>query len=93
MNEARAERVRAIAEDVAHGKVLSREGERMTFEVPADMAPGLASLWGQSSLVPIFIGQDVRLAPRRVVNSHGVIVVCDDAPAVTTAFYKYRVDL
>jgi len=40
-----------------------------------------------------FIGQDVRLAPRRVVNSHGVIVVCDDAPAVTTAFYKYRVDL
>ena len=46
-----------------------------------------------SSLVPIFIGQDVQLAPRRVVNSHGVIVVCDDAPAVTTAFYKYRVDL
>jgi hypothetical protein len=56
----------------------SRDGDVMMTEVPADAAPSLVSLWGQNGLVPIFIRQDARLAPRRAVNMRGLTVVCDD---------------
>jgi hypothetical protein len=54
----------------------SRDGDVMMTEA-ADAAPSLASLRGQSGLVPIFIRQDA-LAPRRAVNMRSLTVVCDD---------------
>jgi hypothetical protein len=89
---ARADRVRAIAENVAHGKVISREGDAMIVEVPADMSIGLNALWGQSGFSAIVIGQSTCLAPRRVTSMNGNTIVCD-GDLVTTAMYHLRVDL
>jgi hypothetical protein len=87
--EARADRVRAIVEG-NHGKIIERIGDKITFEVPADIAPGLP--WGMSGLVPIFKGQTTRLAPRRVVDMEGRTVVCE-RDEVTTTYYVFEVAL
>jgi hypothetical protein len=89
--EARADRVRAVTE-ANFGKVISRDGDVMTIEVPADIAPGLATIWGMGRFVAIFIGQTTRPAPRRIITMQDRVVACDDLP-VTTAFYRYRIDL
>lgn len=56
---ARADRVKAIAESVG-GKVLDRNRDAMRIEVPADMAPGLAGLWGMGNFLAIFRRQEFR---------------------------------
>jgi hypothetical protein len=88
---ARADRVKAIAEWV-HGKVIDRAGTIMTVEIPADVAPGLAGIWGTGGFNPIFRSQDTHLAPRRIVNMRGHTVVCEN-DMVTTAYYRYEIDL
>lgn len=87
----RADRVRAIVE-ANHGKVIDRTGDIVTVEVPADVAPGMWAIWGMARFNPIFDSQDTRLAPRRITNMHGHTIVCDN-DMVTTAFYRYTVDL
>lgn len=57
--EARANRVRAVAESVG-GKVLDRNGDAMRIEIPADVAPGLMMLWGEGGFIPIFRHQEFR---------------------------------
>ena len=57
--EARAERVRTIVA-ASHGRVIERIGDKIAFEVPADVAPGLP--WGPSGINTG--GQWVRQLPR-----------------------------
>ena len=45
--EARAERVRTIVA-ASHGRVIERIGDKIAFEVPADVAPGMP--WGPSGI-------------------------------------------
>jgi hypothetical protein len=50
--EARADRVRAIAEAV-HGKVIGRSRNVVTVEIPADMTSGAITLFGTSGFSAI----------------------------------------
>jgi hypothetical protein len=50
---ARAERVKAIVQ-ANHGKVIDRTGNIMMVEIPADIAPCMASLWGMGGFAPQF---------------------------------------
>ena len=84
----RADRVRTVTES-NHGRVVSREGDAMMIEVPADIAPALGRLWGEGRYALQFTGQITRLAPRRVADISGQVIVCD-GDMVTTAFYRYR---
>jgi hypothetical protein len=89
--EARADRVRAVVQG-HHGKVIRRIGDTIEIEVPADIAIGLSSLWGEGGFLAIYQGQSVRLAPRRVTDMQWNIVVCH-GDLVTTPFYRYHIDL
>jgi hypothetical protein len=64
---ARAARVRAIVEAVG-GKVIKRTHNNMMIEIPADIAVGLAAIWGEGGFSAIYSGQTTGLVPRRVVN-------------------------
>jgi hypothetical protein len=86
----REARVRQITEG-NFGRVVGRTGNIMTVEIPADVSIGLYPIWGEAGLTPIFIGQETRLAVRRVPGVGGVVVVCDDM--VTTAFYRFEINL
>jgi hypothetical protein len=85
----RAERVRQIVEG-NFGRVAFRDGNRVVVDVPADIAPGLP--WGLAKFVPVFVGTSTEMAPRRVADMNGNTVVCD-GDLVTTAFYRYEIDL
>ena len=87
----RADRVKAIVER-NFGRILSRDGDVMRIETPADLAPGLAGTFGLGGFVPIFMGQSIRQAPRRVTDMQGNTIVCDN-DMLTTAFYRYDIDL
>jgi hypothetical protein len=87
--EQRAARVKAIVEG-NFGRVAFRSGDKMVVDVPADLAMGLP--WGSAGFVPVFIGQSVELAPRRVTDMNYRTVVCE-GDLVTTAFYRYEIDL
>jgi hypothetical protein len=89
--DTRAERVRQITEG-NHGKVLGREGDVMTIEVPADVAIGLNAVWGMGKFSTQFLGCETRLAPRRVFDADHHTVVCH-GDMVTTSFYKFHVYL
>ncbi|MGJ4888993.1 hypothetical protein ACQR1Y_12405 [Bradyrhizobium sp. HKCCYLRH3099] len=91
MTEERAEQVRRIAE-LAHGRVVARNDDVMTIEVPADVSIGLHRLWGQGGFAVQFRGQTTRAAPRRVTNTNGQTIVCE-GDLVTTAFYTLDVQL
>jgi hypothetical protein len=86
----RVECVRAIAEGNS-GRVISREDNVMTIEIPADAAPGLASVWGEGGFSVVFIGQRRRLSHCRIIDMTGRTIVRHQA--VVTAFYRYSVDL
>jgi hypothetical protein len=55
------------------------------------MSASAAGMFGASGFSAIINGQSTRLAPRRVVNMQGGIVVCDEM--TTMAFYTFKVDL
>jgi hypothetical protein len=88
--DARAERVRAIAEGNS-GTVIKRGGDIMEIEVPADIASGLASILGEDGISIIFVGQRKRLSHCRVIDMNGHTIVRHQM--VTTAFYRYEIDL
>ena len=47
-----------------HGRVIGHDGDVVEkIEVPADVAIGLAAIWGEAGIVPAFMGCDTR--PRR----------------------------
>ncbi|MGJ4928601.1 hypothetical protein ACQR1I_14250 [Bradyrhizobium sp. HKCCYLS2038] len=88
----RLSRARQIAEG-NHGRVVAEDGDAVVVEVPADVAPGLAGIWGQGGFSAQFIGQTTRDAPRRVTNwQTGAVIVCE-GDLVTTSFYRYRIGL
>jgi hypothetical protein len=87
----RADRVRAVVEG-NHGKVIDCTDDVMTVEIPADIAPGMAAIWGLGGFVPAFTGQTARLAPRRVLDMNSNTIVCD-GDLVTTAFYIFDINL
>jgi hypothetical protein len=72
------------------GKVIGREGDVMQIEVPAYVAIGLNSIWGEGRFPTQYVGQLTRLAPRRIADINGNTVVCSgrdhaaDAAALTT---------
>ena len=88
--DARAERVRAIVEANA-GTVIKRVVDIMEIEVPADIASGLASIWGEDGFSIIFVGQRTRLSHCRVIDMNGHTIVRHRM--VTTAFHIYTIDL
>jgi hypothetical protein len=88
---ARAERVRAVVEG-AHGRVTAQRRNHMEFELPADVSGSTLPMLTMSGLRPVHRDQTTRLAPRRVTDLQGSIVLCDN-DLVTTAFYRYSVDL
>ena len=88
--DARAERVRAIAES-NHGRVVDRVGYVMTVEIPADISIALNAVWGEGGFSCLFIGQRTRLSHRRVIDAYGHTIVRHQM--VTTAFHRYSVDL
>lgn len=90
--EARAERVRQIAESL-YGSVLDRDGDTLWCEVPADLCGGFTTLCGMGGFVAINRGQTTRPAFQRVVTTQGDTVVCTDQPMITMAFYRYSVEL
>jgi hypothetical protein len=53
---ARADRVKAIVEAV-HGKVIKRTSTTMLIQIPADIAPGMATIWGEGGFSAIYSGQ------------------------------------
>jgi hypothetical protein len=89
--DARAQHIKAVVEG-HQGTIIKCDGEHLIFELPADIAPGLAAVWGQSGILPIFQGQRTRLAACRVTDANGNVIVCPDIP-VTTVFFRYNVDL
>jgi hypothetical protein len=88
--DARAQRVTDIV-NANHGKVLDRVGTVMRIEVPADIAIGLNSIWGERGFSCIFQGQRTRLSHCRVIDTQGRTVVSHQM--VTTVFYRYTIDL
>jgi hypothetical protein len=88
--DAHAQRVTYIA-TANHGQVLGRVGDVVTLEIPADVSIGLAAVWGQAGFVPIFVGKRTRLSHCRVIDMNGHTIVRHQM--VTTAFYRYTVDL
>jgi hypothetical protein len=87
----RRARVEAIVKAV-HGRVIGHSRNVMHIEVPADVAAGMSTFWGMGGYRVIFSGQTTRLENRRIVNTQGHTVVCENDP-VLTAFYHYDVDL
>jgi hypothetical protein len=71
--ERKAARVAAIVEG-NFGRVISREGDIMHVEIPADCQgrPPLGSI----GVVACVTGQTTRFAPRRVPSMSGQWVVC-----------------
>ena len=89
--DARYARVVAIVE-ANHGRLIAREGDTVEIEVPADVAIGLAAIWGRAGINPVFIGCDMRQSERRVLDHDARTVVCH-GDMVTTSFNRYRVYL
>jgi hypothetical protein len=87
---ASADRVRQIAETL-QGRVLGREGEIMRVEIPADLASGAATLFGMAGLTAVIVGQEVRMAPKRVTTTQYQTIVTDEQ--ITQAFYTFKVEL
>jgi hypothetical protein len=88
--DARADRVRAAVEG-NFGRVIGRDGNTLRIEVPADIAIGLNSVWREGGFSCIFAGQRTRLSHCRIIDMHGHTVV--NHQMVTTAFYRYTIDL
>jgi hypothetical protein len=88
--EARADRVRAVVEG-NHGRVIKREGIVIEIEVPADIAIGLNSIWGEGGFSCIYVGQRTRISHCRVIDMNGHTVVGHQM--LTTVFYRFAVDL
>jgi hypothetical protein len=88
---ARADRVAAIVEG-NYGKVLNRAGNIVVVEIPADIAVGMAPVWGMAGFIPIFRSQDTHLAERRVVDMNGHTTICK-GDWITMAYYRFDVDL
>src|SRR5262245_17158725 len=87
---ARAARVRLVVQG-HHGRVLHRDGDVMTIEVPADVSPGLARIWGEGGFSCIFAGRRRRISHCRVIDMNGHTIVRHQL--VTTTFYRYTIDL
>jgi hypothetical protein len=93
--------------EALHGKVLGRSvveyveviedtpydrsTEIMHVEIPADMTGADANMFGMSGFTAVIIGQDTRLAPRRIIDMDSRTIVCDEL--TTIAFYTFRVEL
>jgi len=88
--QARADRVCAVVEG-NHGKVLGRDGNTLRIEIPADIAIELNSIWDEDGFSCVFEGQRTRLSHCRVIDTQGHTVVRHQM--VTTAFYRYTIDL
>jgi hypothetical protein len=88
---ARAECVAQIVSAV-HGRVIGRAGKIMTVEIPADMMSSAGTLLGMSGFSATIGRQSTRLAPRRVTNAAGNVIVCD-GDLVTQAYFSYDVHL
>jgi hypothetical protein len=73
---ARGARVRDIAEG-NFGAVISRDGDIMHCEVPADVSIGLNAVWGQIGVIVRVVGQSTRLSERRIIAMNGATVVCN----------------
>ena len=61
---------------------------RIETNFPADLAMVFMPMMIASGMVPIFKGQAIDLAPRRIAGMAGTVVLDDE---VTTAFYRYDV--
>ena len=72
--------------------IVERTGNTMQVEVPADISPGLAPIWGVGDFGLVHRGQVTRLAPRRVLNMESKVLVCENDP-VTTVFFVLDIDL
>ena len=88
--DARANRARAIAEG-NHGRVISRDGDVMTVEMPADIAPSPGAIWSEGGFSYTFAGRRRRISHCRVIDMNGHTIVRHQM--VTTAFYRYTIDL
>jgi hypothetical protein len=71
--------------------VLSRDGDVMQIEVPADMLGAATGLLGQGGFVFNIGNQRTDMAPRRITNMEGRTVVCDETALM--AFYEIEVKL
>ncbi len=89
--DVRADRVRSIVEG-NFGKIIKRVDNIMEIELPADIAIGLAAVWGMAGFIPAYKGQTTESAPRRVTDMNGDVIVCENDP-VRTAYYRYWIDL
>jgi hypothetical protein len=89
--DARADRVRQIAESL-FGKVLSRDGDTMRVEIPADMSGAAASMFGQGGFSACIVGQDARMKTRRLMDMDKRTVI-DHAAQDLMAFYTFKVSL
>ena len=88
--DARANRARAIAEG-NHGRVISRDGDVMTVEVPADISPSPGAIWSEGGFSCTFAGRRRRISHCRVIDMNGHTIVRHQM--VTTAFYRYAINL
>jgi hypothetical protein len=89
----RADRVKTIVETM-YGSIISRDGEIVWCEIPADLIGGFASLCTMAGFFPPCLkGQTTKPAHQRVTNMQGHITVCADQPMITMAHYRYAVDL
>ena len=70
--------------------MIKREGNIMEIEVPADIASGLATIWGEDGFSSIFVGQRTRLSHCRVIDMNGHTIVRHRM--VTTAFSLYTIN-
>jgi hypothetical protein len=87
--EARAERVRAVVE-ANFGRVIGRDGDAMTVEIPADVAPGMP--WGLGGFVPVYQSTRAGQQERRVTSGVGPWIVCP-GDFVTMNFHVFEIDL
>ena len=78
----RRARVEAIVKAV-RGRVIGHSRNVMHIEVPADVAAGMSTFWGMGGYRVIFSGQTTRLENRRIVNTQGHTVVCENDPVLT----------
>ena len=87
---ARIVRLEQIAATL-HGKVLSADHDVAEISVPADLGGAFASMIGASGFSGYIIGQDVRQAPKRVVNMDYQTIVSSEM--ITQAYYRFKVEL
>jgi hypothetical protein len=87
----RQRRIQIIAHTL-FGSVIGTEDDAVTVEIPSDLSGPAASAFGASGYNAVIIGQDQRMAPRRVVNMQWRTVVDPDAQDLMT-YYVYKVSL